>query len=167
MLLRMKQREDKDVGQMLVQLMGQRKDKPLTSFEFHRYATTWWQSHIWYLDSKNPTTYGLLERLLLQKTDIHAVDASGRTVLSHAAERGTTTIVDILLAHGASASADDLGKTPLHWVVEGGHHSVVSALLKKAAQMAEAPDYLGRTPLLLVMEKRHLTWSNSLSTVPW
>jgi ankyrin repeat protein len=47
--------------------------------------------------------------------------------------------VAVLLSKGADLEADDdRGRTPLHYAAEAGHAQIVSLLLSKGAQAAQA-----------------------------
>jgi len=60
----------------------------------------------------------------------NASGASALTPLHWAAYRGHPDTVDLLLAYGADDGATDpyLGKTPLQWAQDAGHHPVVARL---------------------------------------
>ena len=60
----------------------------------------------------------------------------GRTPLHYAASAGLSTIVEALLAHGASVVATtNAGDTALHAAAGQGHTAVVTALLARGADV--------------------------------
>lgn len=78
---------------------------------------------------------------------IDAVDASRRTALSWAAERGNEYELSRLLMCGADPNIPDLNcMTPLHWGASAGEARCVQALLLAKADI-EARHSLGFTPL--------------------
>jgi ankyrin repeat protein len=61
--------------------------------------------------------------------DMNARDDHGATALHHAAARGHAAVAASLLLHGASLGAEDLdGRTPVTYVSEQGHESMVQVL---------------------------------------
>ncbi|OCK75239.1 ankyrin, partial [Lepidopterella palustris CBS 459.81] len=64
------------------------------------------------------------------KVDLDSRDASGRTPLSWAAEKGHEAVVKLLLETGEVYldSEDGSGRTPLSWAAENGHNVVVKLL---------------------------------------
>ncbi|KAJ2994490.1 hypothetical protein NUW58_g1545 [Xylaria curta] len=83
--------------------------------------------------------------------DVNAEDWSGRTPLSWAVTipcRDDCSVVESLLAHGASPRAPDkTGRTPLSWAAQFGDEKAVLMLLKHSAK-PDPPDTVnGRTPL--------------------
>jgi ankyrin repeat protein len=99
-------------------------------------------------------------KLLLRegKADVNFKDKSGRTPLSWAAEKGSETIVNVLLNKGADLECKDKsGRTPLSWAARGGHLAVVERLLQENAKVnASAANYSGRTALQAAAEGGHL-----------
>ncbi len=79
--------------------------------------------------------------------DVAARDASGRTVLHHAAFLADTSAIRLLLDAGAEpdARARD-GGTPLHAAARNGRPGVISILVKAGADIARL-DSEGRAPL--------------------
>lgn len=79
--------------------------------------------------------------------DVAARDASGRTVLHHAAFLADTSAIGLLLDAGAEpdARARD-GGTPLHAAARNGKPGVISMLVKAGADIARL-DEEGRAPL--------------------
>eukprot|EP00898_Chlorokybus_atmophyticus_P008477 jgi/Chlat1/8630/Chrsp86S08011 len=72
-------------------------------------------------------------------------DASGRTALYYAAERGNKEVVSTLLEHNAKVSiAADDGSTPLTAAVSTNHADIVRILLAHGAN-PDVPDHAGHT----------------------
>ncbi len=90
-----------------------------------------------------------VESTLQTKPDpVNCRDARGWTALHHAAFNGQTSIIQILVAHGAVVDAMDKdGATPLHAAASSGHSEAVELLLQKGARI-NALDHHGNTPLL-------------------
>lgn len=87
-------------------------------------------------------TLGLVER-----SAVDAVDASQRTALSWAAQRGDKHALARLLTCGADPNVPDLsGKTPLHWAALSGKPQCTQNLILAKADI-EARDNAGRTAL--------------------
>ncbi len=89
--------------------------------------------------------------LLLQKSadTINCALQSGSTALHLWARHGSLSVVNLLIARGASLTAtDERGYTPLHYAVNASANAVevVKALCEKGAQ-PNAPDNKGLTPL--------------------
>lgn len=61
---------------------------------------------------------------------IDALDGSGRSPISYAAEKGHAQIVRFLLEQGASPKSDDrIGLTPMHYAASNGHANVAKLLI--------------------------------------
>jgi hypothetical protein len=76
-----------------------------------------------------------LRRLLADKLDINARDASGRTALMLAVLQGQKEAVNTLLAAGADPNAADAsGRTPLQAALAGAHSAVAVALEQSGAR---------------------------------
>ncbi|KAF9894957.1 hypothetical protein FE257_004579 [Aspergillus nanangensis] len=74
-------------------------------------------------------------------------DGFGRTPLSFAAEKGHSSIVCMLLGHGAQVDRQDHnGRTPLMWASRGGHNETVETLLENGVHI-NLRDRAGRTAL--------------------
>lgn len=72
-------------------------------------------------------------------------DLSRNTALHHAAARGRTGIIPLLVEHGAQVNQTNaLGQTPLHLAALGGHALTALALLGQGADV-RARDRSGRT----------------------
>ena len=100
----------------------------------------------------------MVEFLLQHGADANEVvlNTNRRTVLHHAVVNANADIVNLLVSHGANASAkDDYGDTPLHmlsqsipqnsWKAE--HRRKVANILLEAGADIEAISERGRTPL--------------------
>lgn len=72
-----------------------------------------------------------------------------REQLHRAAQSGDLALVRQLISSGQLVSAfDDLGKTPLHYAVEGEHFEIVAFLIRSGAQVdARDQRTIGNTPL--------------------
>ena len=92
------------------------------------------------------------EAVLQMGVDVNSVDADGRTLLHHAAERGDCRTVDVLLARSCKVGARSTsGRTPLHEATYNGHLEVMRRLLQSKAPIDER-DADGATPLVLAVE---------------
>ena len=84
-----------------------------------------------------------------QRPDVDEKDATGRTTLSWACQRGDPLTVSRLLKCGANPNMSDLrGRTPLHWATQSSSIESMSFLLAAKADMG-LHDRDGRTPLAL------------------
>lgn len=102
---------------------------------------------------------------LTSRFAIDAVDASRRTALSWAAERGNEYELSRLLMCGADPNIPDLnGMTPLHWGASVGEAQCVQALLLAKADI-EARHRLGSTPLSLAGQSGSAETVKTLVTV--
>ena len=82
------------------------------------------------------------------RSAIDEVDATGRTILSWASQKGDNTIIAELLDCGADPNRTDMsGTSCLHYAVVGSSENCVRLLLASKAEM-EVKDSDGRTPLL-------------------
>ena len=79
----------------------------------------------------------------------NAKDDGDQTALSHAARRGHTELVDLLLIAGADPQATGgiNGYSPLHWASIHGHMRSIDLLLAAGAD-PNATDYSNRTPFV-------------------
>jgi hypothetical protein len=76
-----------------------------------------------------------LRRLLAEKLNIDARDASGRTALMLAVLQGQKEVVSTLLAAGADPNAADAsGTTPLQAALAGAHSAIAVALEQSGAR---------------------------------
>ena len=97
-------------------------------------------------------TDGCIERTLALLSsgsiDIDQRDVFGRTLLTHATERGHAHIVRILLDKGADVSVKDaLGYTTLHHSAGHDHLAVAELLMKAGSDLEAAATSDGFTPL--------------------
>lgn len=73
-------------------------------------------------------------------------DAEGKQAIHFAAQRGQTSLIEILLSKGGDANAQDSkGQTPLHYSMVGGSPAAVKALLSAGAS-ASITDNDGKPP---------------------
>jgi ankyrin repeat protein len=78
---------------------------------------------------------------------VHHRGAFDSQVLHLAAFRGSTTDVEAFIALGADINAiGDLGLTPLHYAVLGGHADTAALLMEHGARQ-DMPNEFGETPL--------------------
>ena len=85
----------------------------------------------------------------IQRPDVDEKDATGRTTLSWACQRGDPLAVSQLLKCGADPNmSDSRGRTPLHWATQSSSIESMGLLLAHRADM-ELQDRDGRTPLAL------------------
>ncbi|KAK2763320.1 phosphate system positive regulatory protein pho81 [Arachnomyces sp. PD_36] len=78
--------------------------------------------------------------------EVNAGDYGGRTALHYAAERGSDTVVDLLLARGADIQANNAQAQPLFDAVKGGNMKIVRTLLE-AGSAINTRNSWGETPL--------------------
>lgn len=100
--------------------------------------------------------------LSTQKGEIASLDTEGRSIISLAAERGWSEIVNVILDMRAPMdSPDESKRTPLSYAAENGHIEVVKTLLKHGARpMLENSD--GRTPVSFAAAKGQVQTVNLL-----
>jgi ankyrin repeat protein len=85
----------------------------------------------------------------LQPRDIDQRDAMGRSALFLAAERGDTTMIELLVQAGAHANLRDRrNQTPLHVAAEH-NHALATFMLWQYGSAPDHQDVAGRTPLML------------------
>lgn len=90
----------------------------------------------------------LLRNLILAGARVNDKDATQKTALLIAAERGNLPAVSALLQNGADFDAvDNDGDNALHIAVREGHFSVVKELLTESQINAESINLKGRNPL--------------------
>jgi ankyrin repeat protein len=97
-------------------------------------------------------------RLVLQdsKTEVDVADANGWSALHHAAAKGHTTVVQLLLdARAAVNAAAADGCTALHRAACNGHTAVVQLLLDAGADITVAAAVGGRTAMSLAAAAGH------------
>ncbi|OAA62180.1 Ankyrin repeat-containing domain protein [Cordyceps fumosorosea ARSEF 2679] len=95
-------------------------------------------------DHKRDETLWLLSQ---QGIKVSKPDQNGRTVLSYAAERGWTEVVQAALGVGSKINGPDLiGRTAISWASEFGEPTMVKLLISQQASPT-LPDHFGRTPL--------------------
>ena len=85
----------------------------------------------------------------IQRPNVDEKDATGRTTLSWACQRGDSSAISQLLKCGADPNmSDSRGRTPLHWATQSSSIESMGLLLAHRADM-ELQDRDGRTPLAL------------------
>ena len=85
----------------------------------------------------------------IKRSDVDEIDATGRSTLSWACQRGDPLAVARLLRYGADPNmSDSRGRTPLHWATQSSSIESMSLLLAHRAD-TELQDRDGRTPLAL------------------
>jgi ankyrin repeat protein len=85
--------------------------------------------------------------LISHAREVLTADATGRTVLSWAAQRGWLEVVKAALEIGSAVDSEDEAKrTPLSYAAEHGHTGVVGFLMERGA-LPIIDDSSGRTPL--------------------
>lgn len=101
--------------------------------------------------------------LLEYKASIHDVDASGGTVLHHAAMNGFTEIAKCLVAVGGAEldQANKAGCTPLYQAVQHSHIECATTLIGLRANL-EARTRTGATPLYIASDRGNLALANIL-----
>ena len=88
------------------------------------------------------------------RSAIDAVDNTGRTTLSWAAQRGDYKALELLLRRGANANRPDNSlRTPVHWSVAAENDDCMLLLLQYDA-LVDARDDSGRTALSLVASRK-------------
>ena len=87
------------------------------------------------------------------KFNINQGNPDGVSPLSLAARRGSCTMVEQLLEHGASVTTvDSVDRTALHHSAYG-RHGAVSSMLLDADAVVDETDKSGRTPLILAADE--------------
>lgn len=86
--------------------------------------------------------YYLIDTHLEHKVTLNRPTTSGWLALSHAAKNGSVTILKKLLEHewdpaDCNIKDPELGKSPLHWAMEYGHHKAARLLIKNGAEINE------------------------------
>ena len=85
----------------------------------------------------------------IKRPDVDEIDATGRTTLSWACQRGDPLAVSLLLKYGADPDmSDSRGRTPLHWATQSSSIESMTLLLAHRAD-TELHDRDRRTPLAL------------------
>jgi ankyrin repeat protein len=84
----------------------------------------------------------VVEALLNGRADCNRVDATGRTALHYACQKGNKTIVESLLAQKAdvNAQASDDHFTPTHSAIVNGSAAIVDLLIKQGADLGLRTD---------------------------
>jgi len=98
------------------------------------------------------------QSLIAEGADESQRDGMGRTLLSWAAEKGHTKIVQHVLARGDVEvdAKDKMGRTPLSWASEGGHTAIAKILLPRTDVEANTKDDNRRTPLSRAAQNGHI-----------
>jgi ankyrin repeat protein len=81
----------------------------------------------------------------------NARGAHGISILFHAAMSGNTAVPALLLARGGGDRIDEA----LHGAILYGHTGMVAWLLDHGVTNLDAPDYDGKTPLRVAVERGH------------
>lgn len=94
--------------------------------------------------------------LLLSRTDVsvNQVDGSKTSALSVAAERGHSSVVQLLLSRGAATNLPNIwGHTALHRAAYAGQVATVELLIEAYSDAMDATDKSGCTPLLVAVHQ--------------
>mmetsp|Transcript_10861 Transcript_10861/g.17928 ORF Transcript_10861/g.17928 Transcript_10861/m.17928 type:complete len:605 (+) Transcript_10861:110-1924(+) len=105
----------------------------------------------------------MVNMLLQHKASVDDVDASGATVLHHAAMNGFVGIANSLVAVGSAVieQRNKAGCTPLYQAAQHGHIDCVHALLDLGANL-EARTRTGATPLYIASDRGNMALMNVL-----
>jgi hypothetical protein len=101
------------------------------------------------------------------KTEVDVADANGWSALHHAAAKGHTTVVQLLLdARAAVNAAAADGRTALHSAACNGHTAVVQLLLNAGADTTATAVSESRTALDLAAAGAHIATVLLLAPLP-
>uniref|UniRef100_UPI0040388615 uncharacterized protein LOC143399069 n=1 Tax=Callospermophilus lateralis TaxID=76772 RepID=UPI0040388615 len=83
----------------------------------------------------------MVETLIQNKANIHAVDQNGRTALMFALEQKSKHIVEMLLQSGINVpAADNFGKMALAYAIAGGDSSLKELILQYMKVESKHPE---------------------------
>jgi len=145
--------EDKPLGKLNLAILAIKKNKPalfekLDAICRQQANTTYSGLH----EAVRADNYALTERMLR----IYPVDKTnrvGQTAFMIAAARGNIPIINLLVRHGASRSAQDIqGQHALHYALDSDDDKAALTLLPLLEQ-PNLPNRFGVTPLMLAAEK--------------
>ncbi|EXV03146.1 ankyrin repeat protein [Metarhizium robertsii] len=92
---------------------------------------------------------------LLQVCDLNKRDNNHRTSLHHAAERGHSDVIPLLIQkQGDLKVRDSRGRTALHFAAENGHERAVQALIDQGADVDQR-DNMRQTAIFLAARNGH------------
>ncbi|KAL6415570.1 hypothetical protein AUP68_02134 [Ilyonectria robusta] len=156
-LLQSRRQHNYDIGKVLAAASKYFKLPSADQFPFYSYANQYWLQDACDISEHEPTTYGLLLKVLERRiVDVNARDDEIWTLLLRAAEKGHDEIVGLLVEKGADLEIECtiIGMTPLIWAAESRNEVAVKILLEKGVNI-ELSDDLGRMLLLWAAERGH------------
>ena len=93
------------------------------------------------------TSETIIQLLLEKGASVNSMDTTGRTPLSHAAEKGAVEVVRLLLKNGSYIESKDTeGRTPLSYAVANPNNNATVELLLDEGADAHSTDNKGDSP---------------------